>query len=572
MARKQKIPTREEILKRYEKGYGFNQAIGLYDQVKVNEDFFIGNQWVGVESNGLPTPTYNMFKRVVNFQVSTITSDNMAIQVTGMPSTSGYTQKQLERFCEVINHQIAAIMERNKIVAKNREFLRNAAVTGDGCMHFYFDPSVENGQMVKGEIKAEVLDNLRVMFGNPNCRDVQRQPFIIITRRELVEDVKWRIDDLKEIGKEDGETYTKVTNPDDIQPDSEKFQNEYDSYTDDKVTVLTYYYRNRETGTIWCIETTEKQIIREAYDTELTLYPMVWINWDYIRDCYHGQAMVTGLLSNQKFINKMFAMVGISQITMAFPKYIYDRTRIRNWSGDVGVAIGVNGNVADVAKVIEGAPVSPQIAQFIELAFDKTHSLLGASDVAMGDSRPDNTSAIIALQRAANTPMELTKQQDYQAMEDAARIWIDMMAVNYGTRMVEVAMDMDKPGEQPLGMNLPEQVFLEPFDFSRLKEVQLSIKQDVGASSYWSEMASMQTLDNLLMNKHITLKQYLERLPSGYITKKQELLDELAAQSMLPPPGTDGTGMSVATTSENLPVNPGSGNGALQRALNREGT
>ena len=572
MARKQKIPTREEILKRYEKGYGFNQAIGLYDQVKVNEDFFIGNQWVGVESNGLPTPTYNMFKRVVNFQVSTITSDNMAIQVTGMPSTSGYTQKQLERFCEVINHQIAAIMERNKIVAKNREFLRNAAVTGDGCMHFYFDPSVENGQMVKGEIKAEVLDNLRVMFGNPNCRDVQRQPFIIITRRELVEDVKWRIDDLKEMGKEDGETYTKVTNPDDIQPDSEKFQNEYDSYTDDKVTVLTYYYRNRETGTIWCIETTEKQIIREAYDTELTLYPMVWINWDYIRDCYHGQAMVTGLLSNQKFINKMFAMVGISQITMAFPKYIYDRTRIRNWSGDVGVAIGVNGNVSDVAKVIEGAPVSPQIAQFIELAFDKTHSLLGASDVAMGDSRPDNTSAIIALQRAANTPMELTKQQDYQAMEDAARIWIDMMAVNYGTRMVEVAMDMDKPGEQPLGMNLPEQVFLEPFDFSRLKEVQLSIKQDVGASSYWSEMASMQTLDNLLMNKHITLKQYLERLPSGYITKKQELLDELAAQSMLPPPGTDGTGMSVATTSENLPVNPGSGNGALQRALNREGT
>lgn len=571
MARKQKIPTRDEILKRYEKAFGFNQAIGLYDQVKVNEDFFIGNQWEGVESNGLPTPTYNMFKRVINFQVSTITSDNMAIQVTGMPSTSGYTAKQLERICEVINHQIAAIMERNKIVAKNREFLRNAAVTGDGCMHFYFDPTIENGQMVKGEIQAEVLDNLRVMFGNPNCRDVQRQPYIIITRRELVEDVKWRIDDLKEMGKEDGETYTKVADPEEIQADSEKFQNEYDSYTDDKVTVLTYYFRNRETNTIWCIETTEKQIIREAYDTELSLYPLVWINWDYIRDCYHGQAMVTGLLSNQKFINKMFAMVGISQITMAFPKYIFDRTRIRNWSGDVGVAIGVNGNVADVAKVIEGAPVSPQIAQFIELAFDKTHSLLGASDVAMGDSRPDNTSAIIALQRAANTPMELTKQQDYQAMEDAARIWIDMMAVNYGTRLVEVNMDMDKPGEQPLGMDLPQQTFMEPFDFSRLKEVQLSIKQDVGASSYWSEMASMQTLDNLLMNKHITLKQYLERLPSGYISKKQELLDELAAQSMMQPGGMPGTGMSVATTSEEMPVNPGSGNGALQRALNREG-
>ena len=392
MARKQKIPTCEEILKKFEKGYSFNQQIGLYDKVKVNEDFFIGNQWEGVESNGLPTPTYNMFKRVINFQVSTITSDNMAIQVVGMPSVSLYTAKQLETICEIINHQIAAIMERNKIVAKNREFLRNAAVTGDGCMHFYFDPTIENGQMVKGEIVAEVLDNLRVMFGNPNSRDVQKQPYIIISKRELVEDVQWRIESLKEMGKEDGEKYTNA-DPDEIIADSEKFQNDYDSYTDDKVTVLTYYFRNRETNTIWAIEATEKQIIREAYDTGYSLYPLIWINWDYIRDCYHGQAMVTGLLSNQKFINKMFALVGISLLTTAFPKYVYDRTKIRNWSGDVGSAIGVSGNVNDVAKVIEGASVSPQIGQFIEMSFDKTHSLLGASDVAMGDSRPDNTSA-----------------------------------------------------------------------------------------------------------------------------------------------------------------------------------
>lgn len=571
MARKQKIPTCEEILNKFEKGYSFNQQIGLYDKVKVNEDFFIGNQWEGVESNGLPTPTYNMFKRVINFQVSTITSDNMAIQVVGMPSTSNYTAKQLERICDIINHQIAAIMERNKIVAKNREFLRNAAVTGDGCMHFYYDSSIENGQLVKGEIQAEVLDNLRVMFGNPNSRDVQKQPYIIISKRELVEDVQWRIEDLKEMGREEGETYTKA-NPDEIMPDSEKFQNDYDSYTDDKVTVLTYYFRNRETGTIWAIEATEKQIIREAYDTGYSLYPLVWINWDYIRDCYHGQAMVTGLLSNQKFINKMFALVGISLLTTAFPKYVYDRTKIRNWSGDVGTAIGVSGNVNDVAKVIEGASVSPQIAQFIEMSFDKTHSLLGASDVAMGDSRPDNTSAIIALQRAANTPMELTKQQDYQAMEDAARIWIDMMAVNYGTRMVEVSMDMDKMGEQPLGMQLPTQTFMQSFDFSILKEVQLAIRQDVGASSYWSEMASMQTLDNLLMNDRINLKQYLERLPNGYLSKKQELLDEITAPAMPQAmPQNTGTGMSMETTSENIEVQGGSGNASLQRALNREG-
>lgn len=569
MAKKMKIPTHEDIMKRFEKGYGFNSQIGLYDQVSVNENFFIGNQWEGVEANGLPTPTYNMFKRVINFQVSTITSDNLVIRALPMPSTSSMTMRELERISEIVSQQFAAIVKRNRIVAKNREFLRNAAVTGDGCMHFYFDPTIENGQDVKGEIVAEIIDNLRVMFGNPNCRDVQRQPFIIICRRELVDEVQYRVEQYKEAGM------SAFDDVDAIRADSEKFQNKYDSYTDDKVTVITYYFRNRDTGTIWCIEATEQGIIREAYDTEYKLYPLIWINWDYIRDCYHGQAMVTGLLANQKFINKMFALVGISLLTTAFPKIIYDKNRIRKWDGSVGTAVGVTGNVTDVAKVLDGASISPQIAQFIELSFDKTHSLLGASDVAMGDSRPDNTSAIIALQRAANTPMELTKQNDYQCLEDAGRIWIDIMSVRYGIRNVEVSMDMDEAGEQPFGMKLPVQKFTQPFDFSQLKKIPLTIEQEVGASSYWSEMASMQTLDNLLMNNLITKKQYVERLPNGYVSKKQELLAEFAAEEaaaqQLPQQQNGGTLMSTETTSENIPVQAGSGNGYLQRALNAEG-
>lgn len=562
------IPAHEQIIKNFDRGFSFNEQIGLFDQVTVNENFFIGNQWEGVEANGLPTPTYNMFKRVINFQVSTITSDNLTIRAIPMPSTSSLTMKELEKIAEIVSQQFAAIVKRNHIVAKNREFLRNAAVCGDGCMHFYFDPTIENGQQVKGEIVAEIVDNLRVMFGNPNCRDVQSQPYIILYRREIVDDVKYRAEQLKKSGD------CKIDDIDSIKPDTEKFQNKYDSYTDDKVTVITYYFRNRETKTIWCIEATEQGILRKAYDTEYTLYPLIWINWDYIRDCYHGQAMVTGLLSNQKFINKMFALVGISLLTTAFPKVVYDQTKLRKWDGGVGTAVGVNGNVNDVAKILDGATISPQIAQFIELSFDKTHSLLGASDVAMGDSRPDNTSAIIALQRAANTPMELTKQNDHQCLEDAGRIWIDMMSVRYGTRMVEMKLDMGNEGEQPLGMELEEQTFVQPFDFGSLKSIPLTIEQEVGASSYWSEMASMQTMDNLLMNNLITPEQYIERLPNGYIRMKEELLADMRAARIAaaaPAAPDTGSNMSVETTSEEIPVEGGRGNAALQRAVNAEG-
>ena len=220
---KAKHPDNKEIQQKFAKCFDFNQQIGLYDTVKVNEDFFIGNQWEGVEANGLPTPTFNFLKQVVLFQVATITSDNLAMQASPMPSTAPYTAAQLEQITGIVNQQYAAIIERNRIVTKLREFLRNAAVDGDGCMYFYFDPDIENGQAVKGEIVAEVIENTRVHFGNPNCRDVQQQPYIILSRREIVEDVRCRAEEMKKDGK------CRLEDVDVITADSEKFQNRYES-------------------------------------------------------------------------------------------------------------------------------------------------------------------------------------------------------------------------------------------------------------------------------------------------------------------------------------------------------
>ena len=50
---------------------------------------------------------------------------------------------------------------------------------------------------------------------------------------------------------------------------------------------------------------------------------------------------------------------------------------------------------------------------------------------------------------------------------------------------------------------------------------------EVGESAYWSEIACVSTLDNLLAKGAITLTQYLERLPDGYIPQKAELISEI---------------------------------------------
>ncbi len=184
-----KKPDVESVWNKYEKGVCFNQQLGLYDTVKKNEKFFVGNQWEGVEANGLPTPVFNFLKRVVLFQVATITSDNIAMQASPMASTSGHDLYDIDRVADVINKQFQSIFEQNQPVGLLREYMRNAAVDGDGCLYTWFDPSIENGQRVKGETVTEVIENTRVSFGNPNFRDVQSQNCIILSRRMCLLDV-----------------------------------------------------------------------------------------------------------------------------------------------------------------------------------------------------------------------------------------------------------------------------------------------------------------------------------------------------------------------------------------------
>lgn len=556
-----KKPTPELVYKRYDKGVSFNTQIGLYDTVTENENFFIGKQWEGVEANGLPTPVFNFLKRVTLFQIATISSNNLSMQATPLNSTSRYGLSQLEQVTDVINKQFAELFERNKIVTKVREFMRNAAVDGDGATYSWFDPEMDTGQEARGGIVTEIIENTRIIFGNPNERNVQEQPYIIIPMRKQVEYVK-------NLAEKNG---VKKDDIDSIKADSEAYDNKMDALTDDRVSMYIYLYRDFETGAIHSYKCTQNVELEPDKDTELRYYPITWMNWDYIQDCYHGQALISQLLPNQKFVNKAFAMAMISLMTTAYPKIVYDKTRIPKWDSRVGAAIGVNGgDMNAIAKIIDPAQISPQISQFIDLAVNYTQNFMGASDAALGDTRPDNTSAIIALQRASNAPLELVKLNMYESIEDLGRIYLDMMRVYYGSRYVQVKfLSKQEMNNQPLGMNIQDANFNTPFDFSILNEIPMSLKLDVGASSYWSEITTVQTLDNLLMQGKIELVDYLERIPEGYVSKKQELIDKLKgmqAQMM-----GQQTSSPVMGQGPEVPVEGGSGYGQLQRALNKTG-
>lgn len=568
LGKESKLPDCGTAWKLYERGLDFNASINLEDTVRVNENFFIGKQWEGVISNGLPTPVFNFLKRVCCFTVATITSDNIKVNASPLSATPNTTS--LVEPVRIINEELDALTELNNIPSLMREFARNAAVDGDGCLYTWWDPDAETGQDAKGCIRTEIVENLRVHFGNPNDRDVQSQPWIILERREIISAAQAE-------AKENGfETWRNIGGDgDNTNPDAAK-------ETTDKVTTILLFWRDTKTRHIWAYKCARGSSIREPWDLGIKLYPISWLNWDYIQDCFHGQAMITGLIPNQIFVNKLWAMSQLSLMTTAFPKVVYDATRVGKWDNRIGAAIGIQGgDVNNVAKIIDPASISPQISQFIQLAVEETEQSLGATSVALGDTRPDNTSAIIALQRAASTPSEITKQNLYKSIEDLYRIYIEFMGEYYGKRYV----DMTTPEEVRqvydfIGQETPAEIPMQ-FDFSQLKDMPMHIKLDIGASSYYSEIASIQTLDNLLKMGKIDTIQYLERIPDGYIPGRRELINELkeqqrnamAMQAQMQqgaPQNPGGAPVAGDTTKDEIPT--GGGYSALQRKVNETGT
>ena len=518
-------PSVEWTWKHYDESVSYNTNLDLQETVKANENFYIGKQWEGVQANGLPTPQFNFLKRTVGHTVASIVSDD--VRITASPLEAAPNDSLLIDPVRIVNEEFRRIMEQVRFSRLHRTFVRDAAVRGDGCIYSWWDADAPAGNGKKGRIQAEIVKNTRVFFGNPNDANVQTQPWIMIERRDMLRNVRLKA---KKNGAED---WMQIRPDDDINQEAVDFSKR----TDNKVTTILLMWRDDEKGEVWAYESTQNCEIRKPYNTELKLYPLVWLNWDYVDDCYHGQGMITGLLPNQVFVNKIWAMSALNMYRSAFGKYVYDKTKIAHIDNRVGAAIPVQGNVEGAIKAIDPPSISPQVFQYIQAAISTTQETLGATEAALGEGKAYNTSAILSLQKASATPHVVTQQNAYSQVEDLGRIWLEFMAVNYGKRMVDMPMTdemrtlfeqfnqlAEETGNQT--QEIPDMVPVE-FDFSSLREHELNINIDAGGSSYYSEIASLQTLDNLLLNNRISTVQYLERIPDGNIAGRLGLIEEL---------------------------------------------
>ena len=557
MNQSQRIKTDpKSIFAEYEEGNNFKSSIGelgLYEQTKINERFFVGDQWYGAQcGNKRPLVRRNIIKRIGEYKMSSVGAAPVTVNYTadGIPNTiegkkqgemlqekmlgedyspgqSAPDETEISVITDAMSNYQKICAERVGFNIKNEQLLRNAYISGTGISYTYWDNDIDTGlyadisrtKKIKGDIAFEILDMENVNFGDPNSDDVQRQPYILIAQRKGIEEVRR---EARQNGLDDSNII-----PDGATQYNSGDRGEQEPTDSRRVTVITKLYKeyskDDKTFKVMAVKVTEKATVKKPWDIGLTRYPIAVFNWERRRSSAYGDSEITYLIPNQIAINRMLTAECWSALAVGMPKLLVNSilidpdTKITN---DPGQIIRTNAGEVSLQNSMQYISPPAWAAQYQSAVNDLCNNTLsdsGANDAALGNIRPDNAAAIIQMREAALQPMQIYQNRFFAYIEEVARIWADFWINKYGTRSLQI---QTRNGTEYI-----------PFEADRYKNLTLTARVDVGASTLWSESVVISTLDGLLSAQIITPQQYLERMPKGIIPRLTELIDDISKQS-----------------------------------------
>ena len=556
----EKIKTAPQaVFSEYRSGTDFKAGIGnrgIFEQSKMNERFYTGDHWYGVKcGNDRPLVRRNIIRRIADYKLSSIGAAPVAVNFSAegiADNTFGEDERkvalntalgggditggsntadglEVATVMQVLTDYGKTSMERLGFDGLIAQVLKNAYISGTGILYTYWDETVKTGLYadvarstpITGDIACEVIDIENVVFGDPNCDDVQRQPYIIISQRLCCAEVRREArrnrrsaDEIEQI-KPDGadSMYLNAgTRGEDEPADSMR------------VTVLTKFYKQwDEDGRdfrVMCTRVTEKAVVRAPFDIGIHLYPVAKLVWDARRSSAYGDSEITYLIPNQIAINRALSAEVWGCMLTGMPIMLQNgdiiTEPVTNDPGQIIKVYSAEGDIAGALRYVQPPSFAGQMLTSINDLASSTLSDSGANDAALGNIRPDNAAAIIQMRHAALQPMQLKQNQYYAFFENVMRIWAQFWLNLYGDRSLKVSTAGGTA--------------YVPFRAARYRDLLISARVDVGASTLWSTSLVVSTLDALLSAGVITPVQYLERIPGGFIPDKTGLIEDLKAQ------------------------------------------
>ena len=512
-----------KIFNEYRKGTEFKSALtskGLFEQSKINERFFIGDQWHGARcGNERPLVRHNVIKRIGDYKMAQILNQKikMNFSAEGVPTlddtenpftTNGVlTEKEISFIMSTFSDYYNTTSERLKLDVLNTQVLRNAYISGTSLLYTYWDSAAETGLFaddgktvkIKGDIACELLKIEDVVFGDPYCEDIQKQPFIIISSHQEAEAVAR---EARLFGA-----------------DLKTLANIHEEAVDGKVTVLTKLYKSYHADgsfTVMTVKVTENAVVRQAFSTNLRLYPLAVLRWESKNGCAYGESEITYLIPNQIAINRMITANVWSAMSNGLPIMLVNGDAVNEKiTNDPGQIIKIYGSREDVEGAVKYVAPEAKIKEFdesINSLINNTLTQSGANEVALGDSRADNATALIAMRDAALMPLQIVKTRYYAFLEDVSRIWADFWITHYGKRKIKRIKN-----------NKSDYI---PFDGERYRQLIVTASVDVNISPVFDEKQRLETLITLFDKGIISKKQLLQRIPDGMIYDINTIIDE----------------------------------------------
>ncbi len=506
--------------RQYEAGKAYKNRIGFYERARENEAFYRGEQWKSSEGRGLSKPIFNLVRRIIDYLVCSICGSDISVRITD-DSLAFATEEQRaasEAICDTLTKNTAYRWEKCNMDSKLHKVLTDAAISGDGAFFCYWDPREAGASGFEGDIVTDIIDSACIFPADVNHADIQSQEYIIISGRASVASLRAEAaaagasdEDIMKILPDDDTSYTAGRMSD--------YELEDVDESEKKATYIVKLYRQ---DGIVCFEKSVKECIIKRACTGCKLYPVAYFNWTPTKNSFHGTSPVTGMIANQKFVNRAYAMAMKHMTDTAFSKVIYDKSKIPEWSNEVGEAIAAmgGGNIADAVSVVGTGNMQSGFMDFVDSAVTLTKELMGATESALGNLEAKNTSAILALQETSRVTLDNIRYSLYKAIEDLADIWVDMLCAYY-------------PAERLLACTDGEREYARGVDREAIRKCMLTARVDVTEVTRYSALNAQNMLDRLLDGGHITALEYVKRLPSGLVSGSEELISELEKRENL---------------------------------------
>lgn len=500
-----------DVWNEYQKGVDYNYRQDLYNKTDKNFKFYLGNQWENAKLGGIQPITLNIIQSIVKYKVGVVKTNSYQIYFNSDTYENDTERRKLQDLCDSLNRFANRTWEKNQVDKIVRNCVDDACIDSEGIVYFYED---------NDNIVPEQVDKTNIYYGNENDDNIQTQPYIIISFRRTVDEVK---EEAKKNGMSDEELEKII--PDEEYHEQAGKDKRVDEISPMCLVLLKLYKKD---GTIWAKKCTRLANVMNDSNLKIKLYPVAHYNWIRVKGSSRGQGEVEYLIPNQIEINKTATRRALAVKLGAFPKLVANTKYIKNTKAlnSVGTTIELNElNADDVNKIVnylKPAQMSTDAYNLQKELIDDTQNLAGAGDNVTGNIDPTQTSgkAILAVQQASQQPINSQVEAYKTFIEDIARIWFEMLKA-YSVDGIKLTKEEKDYANDT---TYDTQYIL---DYEELNKLELDLKIDITPKSAFDKYAMEVSLENLLSAGQITFEEYVNALPEDSTMPKSKLKEIL---------------------------------------------